>query len=130
MPEPRTGRCNCGAVRFVTRGAPVRVGLCHCLTCQRDAGGPFIAFGVWRSEDVTITGEVREWGDTAYRRGFCGECGSRVGLLPEEGGVEVRLGALDDGGRGLVPEYELWTIRRQPWLAPVPGARQYDKDRT
>ncbi len=127
--DERQGRCNCGAVRFKARGEPVRVGLCHCLTCQRETGTAYIAFAVWRAEDVTTEGEPRAWGENDYRRTFCPTCGSRIGSEPENGEVEIRLGALDEGGRGLTPGYELWTVRRQPWLSPIPGARQYDGNR-
>ncbi|WP_376092311.1 GFA family protein [Roseomonas sp. CCTCC AB2023176] len=130
MDQAWDGRCNCGAVRIAARGAPLRAGLCHCLTCQRETGGPCMAFAVWRAEAVTVEGETREWGENAYRRRFCAACGSRVtGASAEDGETEVRLGVFEGGGRGLVPEYELWVIRRQGWMAPVPGARQYERER-
>lgn len=128
--DERQGRCNCGAVRITARGAPERVGLCHCLTCQRETGGPCMAFAVWPADAVTVVGETREWGENAYRRRFCASCGSRVtGANDGEDEAEIRLGVFEGGGRGLVPDYELWTVRRQPWLSQVAGARQYERDR-
>ncbi|WP_426957842.1 GFA family protein [Muricoccus radiodurans] len=128
MSTERRGACNCGAVRIAVSGAPKRVGLCHCLTCQREVGGPFIAFAVWPIERARVEGQTRDWGENAYRRSFCPGCGSRIGAF-EGDELEVRLGVLDDGGRGLVPEYELWVGRRQPWVTPVPDAAQHEGNR-
>ena len=40
----RTATCNCGSVQVVANGPPIRVGLCHCITCrnyckEKDSGG-------------------------------------------------------------------------------------------
>ena len=45
-----------------------------------------------------------------------------------EGEVEVHLGALDEVGV-FVPDYELWTERREPWLPVFPGMTGYARDR-
>lgn len=42
--------------------------------------------------------------------------------------VEVHLGALDAPDQ-LTPTYELWTVRRESWLPPIPFARRYARDR-
>ena len=54
MPDTRTASCNCGAIRIEARGQPVRVGLCHCITCRKGSSAPFTASAIWRGEDVTI----------------------------------------------------------------------------
>ncbi len=54
MPDTRTASCNCGAIRIEARGQPMRVGLCHCITCRKAGGAPFTASAIWRREDVTI----------------------------------------------------------------------------
>jgi hypothetical protein len=41
------GGCACGAVRFAVRGAPVRAGLCHCLTCRKAHAAAFNPFVVY-----------------------------------------------------------------------------------
>ncbi len=46
METVRQGGCSCGAVRLEARGELIRVGLCHCLTCRKETGGPFMAFAV------------------------------------------------------------------------------------
>jgi hypothetical protein len=45
----REGGCACGAVRYVVTGGPLRVGLCHCLTCRKRHGAPFNAFAAFRT---------------------------------------------------------------------------------
>ena len=44
MPDTRTASCNCGAIRIEARGQPVRVGLCHCMTCRKESGAPYTAY--------------------------------------------------------------------------------------
>lgn len=120
---PLTGGCLCGDVRITATGAPYRVGLCHCLDCRRLSGSVFQAVAIYPDAAVTVSGETREFAG----RSFCPRCGSSVfGRSEDE--IEVSLGALD-APRQLTPTYELWTIRREAWLPPVPGARQYERDR-
>jgi len=118
-----TGGCLCGAVRIEAVGRPDRVGLCHCFDCRKHHGAPFFASAVFAEDAVTVVGEVG-----SYRgRAFCPVCGSSV-FSRSEGEVEVHLGALDEVGV-FVPDYELWTERREPWLPVFPGMKGYARDR-
>jgi len=56
MPDTRTASCNCGAIRIEARGQPLRVGLCHCITCRKE-GGAFATNVIWREEDVSVNGQ-------------------------------------------------------------------------
>jgi hypothetical protein len=118
-----TGGCLCGQVRITARGAPHRVGLCHCLDCRKHHGALFHASAIFPEDSVTITGETRDYAG----RFFCPECGSSVfGRSGAE--VEVSLGAFDAPDR-FRPTYELWTVRREAWLPPFPLAKHYERDR-
>lgn len=118
-----TGGCLCGAVRVVAEGAPLRVGLCHCMDCRKHHGAVFHASAVYAEGRVAVTGEVAE-----YRgRCFCPVCGSSV-FSRSPGEVEVHLGALDEVGV-FAPSYELWTIRREGWLPAFPGMVGFEGDR-
>ena len=122
----RHGGCNCGQVRLEIRGEPVRVGLCHCLTCRKETGGPFMAFAVLDRGQVAVTGETASWTATTDHRHFCPACGSALFATHDaDNEMEVRLGALDEAPSDLVPGYELWTPRRAHWLRPVAGAAQH-----
>ena len=118
-----TGGCRCGRLRITATGAPYRVGLCHCLDCRKHHGALFHASAVFPEAAVTVSGEAKDM----TGRFFCPACGSPVfGRSGDE--VEVNLGALDQPDR-FTPTYELWTIRRESWLPPFPGLRQYDRNR-
>lgn len=121
--ERVTGGCLCGDVRFTATGSPYRVGLCHCLDCRKHHGALFHASAIFPAAAVAVAGETRD-----YRgRHFCPRCGSSVfGRSDDE--IEVALGALDEPDR-FVPTYELWTIRRESWLPPLPLAHHYPRDR-
>lgn len=121
--ERIAGGCLCGAVRIEASGRPYRVGLCHCLDCRKHHGALFHASAVFPQEAVSVSGETRDF----RGRHFCPRCGSPV-FSRSGDETEVHLGSLDEPGR-FVPTYELWTIRREPWLPPFPKMRRYERDR-
>jgi hypothetical protein len=123
----RTGGCACGAVRFRTLGEPDRVGLCHCMTCRKTHAAAFYPFVVFAAEQVEVTGQTASWlSSPGYDRRFCPTCGSGV-LDGDEREVEISLGSFDEPGE-FSPDYECWTVRREPWL-PDLGVPQHLKDR-
>ena len=118
-----TGGCLCGKVRIVASGSPYRVGLCHCLDCRKHNGALFFAFAIFPVDAVTIEGETRD-----HRgRHFCPDCGSSI-FARSDDEIELNLGCLDEPSR-LTPTYESWTIRREPWLPPFPGLKQFERNR-
>lgn len=118
-----TGGCLCGAVRLTARGKPYRVGLCHCLDCRKHHGALFHASAIFPAGAVTIEGETAD-----YRgRHFCPRCGSSVFAVSGDE-IEVSLGALDAPDQFTLT-YELWTVRREAWLPPLPLKHQYAQDR-
>ncbi len=68
------GGCLCGAVRVTAQGAPLRVGLCHCLDCRKFHGALFHASAIFPAAAVEITGETGQY----EGRAFCPRCGSSV----------------------------------------------------
>jgi hypothetical protein len=113
----RGSGCLCGAVSFSMRGEPLVVGTCHCADCRKATGAAFVFYADWPRAAFTSAGPVRVF----KGRSFCPACGSRV-LHLSEAIVEVMIGALDDAPG------DLWTIRREHWLAPVADAAQFTKD--
>jgi hypothetical protein len=82
MNDTHQGTCFCGAVQIVARGTPVEMGYCHCGSCRSYTGAPFVAFILWRAEDVEISkGSEFLAGfnkvGTSDRR-FCTRCGGHL----------------------------------------------------
>lgn len=129
--QDRKGGCLCGAVRYVLKGEPQAIGVCHCRHCQRHSGSAF-SFNLFiREVDYEQHGETRFFVDTgdsgqlSYRH-FCVSCGSpiltRASTLP--GMVLVKAGTLDSM-EGLQPQLEIYTERAVKWLAPIAGAARF-----
>lgn len=75
----RTGKCLCGAVTVVAHDASDEVGACHCGTCRRWGGGPFMEIDcgssvVWTGEEAIGVFQSSEWAE----RGFCNRCGTHL----------------------------------------------------
>jgi len=52
----RIARCCCGALRAEVTGEPSRVGVCHCMACQRLTGSAFGVVAFFPKEQVHIEG--------------------------------------------------------------------------
>ncbi|MEM9046602.1 MAG: GFA family protein [Pseudomonadota bacterium] len=118
-----TGGCACGEVRVTAIGEPDRVGICHCSDCRKHHGALFYAAAILPERAVTIEGQTRSY----QGRHFCPICGSSV-FAQTGDEIEVHLGALDTPDE-FVPEYELWTVRREAWLPSFPVKERFFKGR-
>ena len=127
----RNGGCACGAVRYVASGGPLRVGLCHCLTCRKRHGAPCNAFAAFRADKVRIEGRTQVWAGAEHGLLHgCPICGSPLFWTADEEGddeIEIHLGGLDEIGQ-FTPQYEVWVKRREPWLPPL-NVPQYVENR-
>ena len=96
--KERQGHCLCGAVQITAKQAASHVGACHCSSCRRWVGGPFMEIDC--GTDVTMTGEDNvtvypssEWAE----RAFCNKCGSSLFYrLKGTGEHMVCAGIFDD----------------------------------
>jgi hypothetical protein len=97
---PITGGRLCGAVRYEASEEPTWVANCHCRMCQRALGGAsgiFIGFKGDRIGALQFTkGEPTYYRSSAWlERGFCGDCGSPLGIRDGLGHNSVLIGTLD-----------------------------------
>ncbi|WP_127113952.1 GFA family protein [Shimia sediminis] len=117
------GGCLCGKVRVTARGAPDRVGLCHCLNCRKHHGAVFYAAAIFPRSAVSLEGDTSSY----EGRHFCPTCGSSVFAVTGDE-IELHLGALDAPDQ-FQPEYELWAKRREAWLPAFDGVQSFARDR-
>jgi hypothetical protein len=104
-----TGHCLCGAVAYTGKGQRGHIHVCHCDSCRRWTGGPYL--GVQFSEGVSIgTPDAVNWYESSdwAMRGSCRTCGTamfyRLKSAPDD--LAVTAGSLDDTtGIGQIEEH-------------------------
>lgn len=123
------GGCACGGVRFEAIGDPLRVGLCHCLTCRKHHGSAFNPFIVFRFDRVLIGGALRSWRSSEHGvRMSCEVCSSPICYQEDDSQeIELNLGSFDEPSV-FAPTYENWVLRREDWL-PTWGLSQQPTDK-
>lgn len=93
------------------------------MDCCKHHGALFHTSAIFPQDAVKVEGET----DQYARRDFCPHCGSPV-FARSGDEVEVNVGSLDEPNQ-FTPTYELWAIRREAWLLPLPFERHYPGDR-
>ncbi len=117
--KDHTGRCLCGAVRYVARGTPKSVSNCHCSLCRRASGGPFVTFARYAKEQVEFTQGAPAWyrSSDSAERGFCPACGGSLAYREAKRSDSIWLTAgMMDNPRDLSPQYHIFTDSMLPWL--------------
>lgn len=117
-----TGACHCGRIRFEAEADPSKVLICHCLDCQTLTGTAFRLVIPAALDSFVLDGEPRRYvrsGDSGARRiqAFCGDCGSHLFAMAEQGATQVnlRVGVLDQRAQ-LTPALQIWKRSALPWL--------------
>jgi hypothetical protein len=122
----RTATCSCEAVQLVATGKPVRVGVCHCLACQRRSGSAFAYQARFARDAVRTSGEPCEYvrfSDAGERRvfSFCADCGATVWYQcdSEPDLIAVPVGGFADPSFP-PPTGSSWEERKHSWVT-IPG---------
>jgi hypothetical protein len=120
MPETRErqGSCACGAVRIIARHASSSVGACHCRTCVKWNGGPFMAVSC--GTDVVFDGaeHIALFDSSAWaERGFCNRCGSHLFYRIKQTGQHEVLAGIFDEHEGLVFDHQVFVDERPAYYA-------------
>ena len=73
------GSCLCGAVKLSTSSMENSMAACHCGTCRKWGGGPFMEVSCgkdvqFEGEDCVAIYDSSEWAE----RGFCKKCGTHL----------------------------------------------------
>jgi hypothetical protein len=120
------GGCLCGAVRYRAEGAPLVAGYCHCRMCQRAAGAPVVAWGIWPAGSFAwLSGAPARYASSARgERVFCPVCGTLLAFLEAET-VDVTLASLDEPA-AVAPREHIWTASRLPWFELADALPRYE----
>jgi hypothetical protein len=116
-----TGGCQCGAIRFAVKAAPVRVSICHCRMCQKASGAPFASFAEIEKSDFTWTrGQPAAFRSSSIaERNFCRDCGTPLSFHRIDGPrIEIMTGTFDRPDR-VVPTTQYGTESRLGWVVTI-----------
>jgi hypothetical protein len=129
---PVEGGCQCRAVRYRIKAAPIGIYVCHCKDCQRASGAAFSMTMVMNADDVElISGELDGFDKAAdsgrtVRMLGCAECGTKIWNEPlaSPQWINVKPGTLDDSTWAR-PVGNIWTDRALPWIVIDPSQPNY-----
>ncbi|KAF2434749.1 hypothetical protein EJ08DRAFT_730456 [Tothia fuscella] len=95
------GSCACSSITWTSNTLPTSATFCHCITCRKISGGPFIAFMDFPLPSITFSTPPKEISISPNAtRGFCDQCGSTLTMVykAEPENVGVAMGSLDEEG--------------------------------
>jgi hypothetical protein len=126
------GGCVCGALRYQASGTAYGITHCHCRTCRRASGAPFVTWAGFDSDKFTLThGQPASYASSEnVIRTFCGRCGTALTYqrldLPDS--IDVTLGSMDDPEQ-LKPEDHTWIESRLSWIVLGDHLPTYSRER-
>ena len=119
-----TGGCQCGAIRFRVDGEASHAGVCHCRMCQKAFGSFFAPLVVVEGLTWTRGVPARFRSSSIAQRGFCRDCGTPLTYEPDEGRLEIAMGAFDDPAR-IKPVIQVGLESRISWLSELDALPTY-----
>jgi hypothetical protein len=130
--EAIEGGCLCGAVRYRAFWPAYGITHCHCQTCRRASGAPFVTWAGFDADKFTfIQGEpASNKSSPNVLRTFCGKCGTALTYQCAElpGSIDVTLGSMDDPAM-LEPQDHTWTESRLSWIVLGDQLPEYPRER-
>lgn len=113
-----SGRCLCGAVRYVLSVPPKWTALCHCDSCRRATSAPVVGWMGFPTDSVTWDGPRTTYKSSAHaRRSFCPTCGSQMSFESTRWPGELHLYAVSlDDPTLYVPQLHCYTDEHLGWL--------------
>ncbi len=138
MSVKNEGGCVCGRLRYVTKGEPSRVTVCHCAWCQRRTGSAFGIEVVFEHRQIsTVSGVVstyRHLSDESGRwldQAFCPRCGTNIGFTLEAvpGVRTIAAGTFDDPSWIRSDKHlfrHVYTRSARAWSEIPEGVKKYE----
>ncbi|MGD0141971.1 MAG: GFA family protein [Rhizomicrobium sp.] len=124
----RRGRCLCGAVQFVARGAPRWVAHCHCESCRRTTSAAFATYAGYDSAAVSWTGEPlgAYHSSPGVTRSFCRRCGSPMSFAGEKWPDEIHLFLPSfENPSDIAPKLHVHAGEQLDWIHLADGLPRY-----
>jgi hypothetical protein len=122
------GRCLCGGIRYRAGGPWRNLCNCHCESCRRAAGAPYVAWGtIDQAKLELVEGRLAIVRSSEnVQRGFCGRCGTTLTYAHEAraGEIDVALASLE-APASLAPQAHIWVQDKLPWVRIDDGLPQY-----
>ena len=113
------GQCHCGAVHYEMPAETQHKAVCHCYDCRRHSGAPLVAWGLVAKDELSVTGETREYASSEHgRRHFCPRCGTALFYTNDQvfpGLIDVQIATLDDPD-AIEPDMQVQTADRIRWI--------------
>ncbi len=116
---PITGQCFCGHVQFELTSSPTFACHCHCHSCQRASGAPYVTWVTFPTDSFRLRKGmlVEHRSSPGVTRGHCRECGSTITYLHDERSTDIDITATSfDDPSFIVPEAHIWLEDKQPWV--------------
>lgn len=109
MTHKITGTCLCAAVSIEVEGLKPSIGVCHCSTCRKWSGGPFI--GVEAVSEIKFIGDenIIKYNSSDWaQRGFCKLCGTHLFyyLIPKQ--EYVLLAGMFEEQQGMIMDHQIF----------------------
>ena len=127
-PFHANGRCLCNGVRFEISGLVRNLCYCHCESCRRAVGAPFVAWGTVDADVFKVVAGHLSIVNSSKNvtRGFCEKCGSSLTYQEamRSGEIDFTLVSLDDPSR-CPPEMHIWVKDKLSWVQLDDALPQY-----
>lgn len=131
----RTGRCQCGEIRYKSVEKPLSLYICHCEECQKQSASAFgISLDVPRIGLEIMQGAPKCWshatdGGRMLKCAFCPNCGSRLWheYEPAAETVSIKGGSLDEP-LNVSDAIHVWTTRKLPGIIIPDKAKKFPED--
>ena len=128
----RRAACSCGQLIALATGEPVRISVCHCLSCQQRSGSAFAVRARFDQSQVTIEGKstafvrVADSGNEATLH-FCPTCGDTVYYTMDAvtGFMVIPVGSFADPSFP-PPQFSVYETRKHPWLQLTGDLERFD----